>query len=163
MILAFNTESLKERVQDGSKRHTCRTDKKGRWRPGTKIQFWNGSPYLVKKNPSQFGEATASEVVGIMLDFVSDSIELIPDSQSYGSGNIDTEEFARNDGFNSWAELKGYFGGDFFAGRLIFWEGYQEAHYVKKEPKPPKPPKEPKPPKRYKSWRKLQLAIPFEF
>ena len=129
MILTFKPQFV-EPIKDGTKIHPIRKDKTGRWKPGMKIQFWSGNPRNVKANPHQFQSGVCTDVAQIIIDFNHNDVLIVPDTNfktKLLTGITKLDEFARNDGFEDWDDLKKWFEnqyGDkhFFGGTLIYFK-----------------------------------------
>ena len=121
MILSFK-EQFVSKIKEGTKIHTIREDKTERWKVGMKVHFWKGNPRNTKQNPYQFGVGVVSKI---------DKIVIIPKENKiwvFINGiceNINTifllDQFAKNDGFESWEEMKQFFNNETFEGRLIYF------------------------------------------
>ncbi len=129
MILTFKPQFV-EPIKAGTKIHTIREDKKGRWKPGTKIQFWNGNPRNVKAKPHQFQSGICTHVEDIIIDFVWDDVLVY--SRNILSTELHTRisklnKFAQDDGFEDWKSLKQWFENEYpqnkmFTGKLIYFK-----------------------------------------
>ena len=128
MILTFKPQFV-EPIKNGTKIHTIREDKKGRWKPGTKIHFWNGNPRNVKAKPHQFQSGICTDVESITLDFKNDNVFFVGGIAIIK--DIDKlDKFAKNDGFENWNLMKDWFFENyegkkiFFRMRLIHFKVY---------------------------------------
>lgn len=129
MILTFKPQFV-EPIKAGTKIHTIREDKKERWKPGMKIQFWNGNPRNVKANPHQFQSGICIKVYDIHIDFYYDIITIKDNKLPRTEIISDIEnlnEFARKDGFEDWKWLKHWFFCEYnepfdFTGKLIYFK-----------------------------------------
>lgn len=104
------------------KRHTIREDKKNRWKPGSKIDF-----FINCRQKNMFRFAPVLPVVSVQ------EIEIKytdPDGFRWAHPEIyinnkvidpsDWELLAQNDGFDTYKELFAYFNKD-FKGKIIHW------------------------------------------
>lgn len=128
MILTFKPQFV-EPIKAGTKIHTIREDKKGRWKPGMKIHFWNGNPRNVKANPHQFQSGICTDVKDIVLGlFVHEFVLIVSNEPTiYFEDEESLNEFAVNDGFENWNELKKWFKlnhdvQERFSGKLIYFK-----------------------------------------
>lgn len=107
-------------VESGEKRQTIRPEPKRMPREGDPISLraWLGSPYRSKQRVLK--EATVTEVRTVKMD--DDGVNLYDGWAGYAPADID--QFARADGFASWAEMREWFKqthGLPFRGILIRW------------------------------------------
>jgi hypothetical protein len=125
MILTFNPQFI-EPIKNGTKIHTIREDKTGRWKRDTKIQFWKGNPRNVKANPHQFATGICTRIKDIRIIF-----NPLEDVVWYGKFSISTkislDSIAHSDGFENWNEMRNWFlkqypGITEFKGKLIFFK-----------------------------------------
>ena len=131
MILTFKPQFV-EPIKAGTKIHTIREDKKGRWKPGMKIQFWCGNPRNVKAKPHQFQSGICTDVKEIIIDFKHNDILIVNklnEKNTILTGISKLDEFARNDGFENWENMKKWFlneypGITFFEGKLIYFKAH---------------------------------------
>lgn len=131
MILTFKPQFV-EPIKAGTKVHTIREDKKGRWKAGMSIHFWQGNPRNVhsKIAPYQFGAGTCKKVDDIKLDLLHNAITLVnKELNSFLMINdiIDLNMIAENDGFKNWDDMKQWFLNEYpdqsvFKGKLIHFE-----------------------------------------
>ncbi len=124
MILMFNRKSFVESIRNGTKIHTIRADRRNRWKEGMTIHFWKGNPRIPKSNPYRFGIGKCSKVFEINIDPESDWVTIKGINQFKNIYKIDDlNEFAVNDGFKDWEDMKTWFAG-YFEGHIIFWEEF---------------------------------------
>lgn len=118
--------SFKERFVDailaGNKRQTIRADRRRHARPGETLQLYCG---MRTRNCRLIGRAhcTSIEPVRIIFDEDPEGEGIVLPGFGYAGG---LDQFAREDGFASWAELKAFWrehhaGVDRFEGVLIRW------------------------------------------
>ena len=127
MILSFSIDSFKEKILEGTKIHTIRTDRTERWKKGMKISFWRGNPRNTNAiiKPHQFHEANCCYVQKIEMTFYPESTEIIIDNRKLSADEV--SELSINDGFESVIEMRQWFScnlsaeSDSFKGRLIHW------------------------------------------
>jgi len=117
MILTFSVKKFENLIKTGVKKHTIRRDSKNRWRLGGKIHFWLGNPRNVKKNPYPFGIGVVSDTLQVEIYPKRDYIVI--DNYGYSEPEV-LNQFAINDGFENWEEMKEFFKED-FKGKVIFW------------------------------------------
>jgi len=67
MLLTYSHDDFVEKIINGSKKHTIRTDTKKRWKPGISIQHWRGNPRNVYKNPYKFLDGVCDGVEEIVI------------------------------------------------------------------------------------------------
>lgn len=127
MILTFSKDIFVERIISGIKIHTIREDKHNRWKVGNSIQFWRGNPRNVRNNPYQFGEGICQEVKPIKIDPINNEITIFYNKHiSEDIGLIDSlNEIAKNDGFDSWEQMKEWFK-EPFVGKIIYWTQFKK-------------------------------------
>ena len=128
MILSFDKENCDKRnfpakILAGSKTHTCRIDKHRRWKVGMKIQYYRLNP---RNGGIEFATGIVSKVENIKISVWHNWVSIgdkndDPTNYTYLSLEDELNEFAKNDGFNSWEELKEYFK-EFFEGVRISWD-----------------------------------------
>ena len=124
MILAFKQQFVPA-ILDGTKIHTIREDKTGRWKPGNKIHFATGvrTPYY-----NNFIDGECARVQEVFMTYAyNDLIEISVDDREL-FGYQERMEFARNDGFETWAEFFDWFypiiiasPDQCFRGKVIHW------------------------------------------
>jgi hypothetical protein len=107
-------------VEAGTKRQTIRPEPKRMPREGAPISLraWLGAPYRSKQRVLK--EATVTEVRTVKMDAAG--VCLYDGFAGYAPADI--EQFARADGFASWAEMRDWFQtqhGLPFRGVLIKW------------------------------------------
>lgn len=123
MLLTFTKPHFEQLIKDGVKIHTIRADKGNRWKVGTKIHFWLGNPRNTrgKNKPYQFGLGEVSRIESIKINTHTDTID-IDGVRFQSKGELDA--IAKNDGFDSWQEMREFFIGDtgYFVGKIIFWK-----------------------------------------
>ena len=103
------------------KLHTIREDKKERWKPGTKIDF-----FINCRQKNMFRFAPVLPVVSVQkIEIVYDKVfgktlypEILIDNVKLHPMKL--EELAQNDGFDSIEDFFAYFNED-FTGKLIHW------------------------------------------
>lgn len=129
MILTFKPQFV-EPIKAGTKIHTIREDKKGRWKTGMKIQFWNGNPRNVKAKPHQFQSGICTDVKQINIDIDWSKIFIIGSNLSDTTvitGISKLNEFAVKDGFKDWNEMRQWFMDQYpdivvFVGKIIYFK-----------------------------------------
>lgn len=128
MILTFSSEDLVRKILNGTKKHTIRRDEKGRWEDGRRIHFWLHNPRNISKNPMQFAEGVCKRVDYIEANFGYGKIQLQDKNDiiyTLTSKEV-LNEFAINDGFENYRDMKGWFidryNTDIFNGRIIYWD-----------------------------------------
>lgn len=129
MLLTFTKPEFENLIKDGIKKHTIRADKNNRWQVGNSIQFWLGSPRNVhaKNKPRQFGYGECTRVEKVKMLFHEKNDLNLYDIVLVGATELSSWEeltaLAKNDGFNSWEEMKQWFDNPTreFKGRMIFW------------------------------------------
>jgi len=117
MILQFKKRFV-EKVLNGSKLNTIRANKGSRWKVGSIIHFWQGSPRNPSAEPYQFGLGKVTKILPIKINPKANIVLLD------GKQVKDLESFARADGFESWAEMFKFFPVN-FSGSIIYWDGIQ--------------------------------------
>lgn len=127
MILTFSSNDFVEAIKAGTKIHTIREDKKGRWKSGMKIHFWRGNPRNVKSNPYQFGEGTCKNVRDILIDFKKENVWIYDRIAIRLADFSKLDKFAIADGFQNWDCMKEWFydkypGITLFEGKIIYFE-----------------------------------------
>ena len=123
MILAFSKDQFIDKIKNGLKIHTIRTDKNDRWKRGRKIEFWHGFPRVKKSNSYQFGEGFCNRVELVSI-FPQINRIINHTTGIISQGKESLNQFAINDGFKDWAEMKGFFKED-FTGKIIYWDFYK--------------------------------------
>jgi len=130
MILTFKPQFV-EAIKAGTKIHTIREDKKGRWRKNMRIHFWDGNPRNVSSNPRQFGIGICTQVNDIHIDFVKEAITITDHIAKKSTTILYFElldEFARKDGFENWTYMMMWFYNTYpdinyiFRGKLIYFK-----------------------------------------
>lgn len=123
MLLTFSKPKFESLIKDEVKIHTIRADKSNRWKVGTKIHFWLGNPRNTrgKNKPYQFGLGEVSRIESIIINTHTDTIYI---GEAKFKSKVELDAIAKNDGFDSWQEMKCFFIGDFgyFVGKIIFWK-----------------------------------------
>ena len=123
MLLTFTKPHFEQSIKDCVKIHTIRADKGNRWKVGTKIHFWRGNPRNTRglNKPYQFGLGEVSRIESIKINTHTDTID-IDGVRFQSKGELDA--IAKNDGFDSWQEMREFFIGDtgYFVGKIIFWK-----------------------------------------
>jgi hypothetical protein len=124
MILSFSKEEFKERIMEGVKIHTIRTDRTERWKKGQKIHFWRGNPRNpnTETKPHQFHESACTSVQKININFKESGINVVVDNNLLTPDQ--TLELAKSDGFSNQTEMMAWFQErhpNGFKGRLIHW------------------------------------------
>lgn len=130
MLLTFTKPQFKCLIKEGVKQHTIREDKNNRWKVGTKIHFWFGNPRNTrgKNKPHQFGTGICSRVENVKMLFHEKNDLNLYDIVWVGTIKLSNWEeltaLAKNDGFNSWDEMKKWFDNPNreFNGKMIFWK-----------------------------------------
>lgn len=130
MILSFSLPEFPERIKQGIKIHTIRKDNPGRWKPGRKIHFWKGSPRSTraKEKPYPFGIGVISDIKLIEIDTNINMIQIRPLDYSFIKNICVLSHlnlFAIQDGFDSWEEMKLFFGTQIFKGKLLSWDYFK--------------------------------------
>lgn len=110
--------------------HTIREDKKERWKPGTKIDF-----FINCRQKDMFRFAPVLEVASVQKvqimwfnTFGTNEARVFIDDESFACVKFEKEmivtgkilEFAKNDGFDSIEDFFAYFNKD-FTGKIIHW------------------------------------------
>jgi len=121
MILSFSREQFVKRIKDKSKVHTIRWDQPRRWKSGNKIHFWKDNPRNTSKNPYPFAIGTCIDVREIEINTIHDFVRF-PETGKELSSYEHLRDFAQSDGFDTWQDLKDYFGQDGIVGRIIYWD-----------------------------------------
>jgi hypothetical protein len=116
MILTFK-ERFVEKILSGEKIHTIRKDTMERWYIGAKIHFWCGNPRNISKNPYHFADGIVKRIIPVKINPKDDYV--IIDALAYHWTGIN--DFARNDGFKDWEDMKQFFPMG-FKGKVIIWE-----------------------------------------
>ena len=103
-----------------AKLHTIREDKKERWKPGTKIDF-----FINCRQKDMFRFAPRIPVVSTQtIEIIADNFEFMNDYQIKIDGKLlsfdEQLELALNDGFDCLLHFFLYFNTD-FTGKLIHW------------------------------------------
>jgi hypothetical protein len=122
MLLTFTVPKFEQLIKDQVKVHTIRTDQHNRWKVGMKIHFWMGNPRNTrgKIKPYQFGTGKVERIDSIVINPNADLV-IINGYEFKHAQSL--KDIARNDGFDSWQEMKSFFANDqVFVGKLIFWE-----------------------------------------
>lgn len=127
MILSFSSDQFKDKILNGEKVHTIRTDRSERWKKGQKIHFWRGNPRNTKAKPKphQFHEGSCCSVQKIEIDFIDEGylpIKVVVDNNLLTPDQVNL--LAIRDGFNDLAEMVNWFkdvAPNGFKGRLIHW------------------------------------------
>lgn len=86
-----------------------------------KIHFWLHNPRNVSKHPFHFANGIVKNVYPIEI-FPNDDNVIILSRGRIARLNLNI--LAKNDGFNSWDEMKEFFPEDFH-GKLILWEDFE--------------------------------------
>lgn len=131
MILSFSKDKFKERILDGTKIHTIRTDKSERWKKGQKIHFWRGNPRNAKSEPKphEFLESTCTSVQKIEFKWnvrfegtarETRGVSVFIDGRNVTHDDDVIDALVVNDGFDSRKELFEFFSDD-FKGKLVHW------------------------------------------
>lgn len=105
MVLSFKSQFVGP-ILSGQKKHTLRLDPKRRWKKGKKIHFATG---VRSSRYRQFHQdfCTGSQEV-FMTYSHGDLIEISVDGRELFSFN-ERENFALNDGFDSWRDFFDWF------------------------------------------------------
>ena len=108
MILSFKPE-FEQKIKEGTKIHTLRSDNADRWHKGRKIHFWVGNPRNKSKNPRQFDFGVCTGIQWCKLSLYDRKIlifpinlamnELPPLSSTEGYKKL-SSDFWKNDGFD---------------------------------------------------------------
>jgi hypothetical protein len=126
MQFGKNWDWLREGCEPDAKIHTIREDKKERWKPGTKIDF-----FINCRQKDMFRFAPVLEVVsvqkveiiyrGLFIAVVIDKNLFYTDADfTLGQGVDGMLRLAYNDGFDTIEDFFAYFNKD-FTGKLIHW------------------------------------------
>jgi hypothetical protein len=111
-------------VASGTKRQTIRADKHGRLGVGRQLQLYTG---LRTKNPRKLTDQDPVVVENVYVAVRPDYLTL----GGPGYPKIDFDAFAMMDGFNSYAEMVGWFQDTYkqpsFIGRCIRWDFLERA------------------------------------
>ena len=128
MILSYSKENIEKRgfikkILNGTKKHTIRLDKHNRWKPGMSIQHYAMNP---RNGGYKFAEGKVKAVASITINPDNNTIDIVGElfAAYYGLGNLD--QFAINDGFESWEEMKTFFP-EYFEGKIIYFKDTKEA------------------------------------
>lgn len=130
MILSFKKQ-FREPILMGSKIHTIREDKNGRWKAGNKIHFATG---IRTKNYECFEEGECISIQKIEIKhqhtFASITIDNTLLGEIYkdpiGVSLVDrynVMEFIKNDGFHKLESFLSFFPTD-FKGKIIHWTDF---------------------------------------
>jgi len=129
VILGFKKQFI-DKILDGTKIHTIRTDKHDRWAAGRKIHFGTGVRHWSYK---QFHEAECISVQKIEIKWLevetttTESTKKTIHRQAAVFVNgfyMDIYTIAKNDGFDSVEDFHKWFDKD-FTGKLIHWTDYK--------------------------------------
>lgn len=115
MILSFK-EQLPEKIMNGTKIHSIRTDPHNRWKAGRKIHMATG---VRTKNYNCFNETVCTAVQSIHCSH--DELGILRvwiDRYPLDYGTI--KMLAANDGFGSVKDFRQWFNTD-FKGKIIHW------------------------------------------
>lgn len=127
MILSFKPR-FKQPILEGTKIHTIREDKHGRWKNGRLINFATG---VRTKQYNCFKISTCRNTQKISIIHHSGHIQVFIDNKFFGEvfhhGLDDIYEYsncleilALNDGFSGLSEFFNWFNSD-FTGKIIHW------------------------------------------
>jgi hypothetical protein len=112
-------------VASRAKRQTIRADKHGRYRVGTRLQLYTG---LRTAQARKLTEADPVVTENVYVAVRPEGLTL----GGPGYPKIDQDEFARLDGFESYAEMVAWFQGVYrqhaFIGRCIRWDWQGESN-----------------------------------
>ena len=121
MILSFKKQFVKP-ILEGTKIHTIREDKHNRWRGFKVIHMATG---VRSKNYNCFKKSSLRSTQKIFIT-VDNGLEVTIDGKYIN--NLELEKLAKNDGFESSAEMESWFEDaikqskeDCFSGKLIHW------------------------------------------
>lgn len=120
-------------IDHRAKIHTIREDKANRWKPEIMIDF-----FINSRKPDMFRFAPKIPVVSIQtfeIKYFGNSATVLIDGKWYGDAffdgfmsldgyNIDLENLAINDGFESLEDFLKYFNKD-FKGKIIHWTNFK--------------------------------------
>jgi len=131
MLLTFSKDQFKDKILDGTKIHTIRTDKSERWKRGMKIHFWRGNPRNTnaKIKPHQFHESHCTSVQKIQFVWRTVNEGMLNEGRAVqvwiDGRNVTTDDqiidaLVKNDGFDSRKEFFEWFNED-FKGKLVHW------------------------------------------
>ncbi len=119
MVLGFK-QQFKEKILNGSKIHTIRIDKNNRWKVGMPIQFATG---VRTKKYECFKKVKCVSVQEIELNFWNSSPTIIIEGKRISYEQ--SEELAKNDGFEDLSGLMGFFGIKNIKAKLIHWTDFK--------------------------------------
>lgn len=127
MILSFKPQ-FKAPILAGTKIHTIREDKPGRWKPGIYIHFATG---VRTKNYECFYKEQCKSTQHVEIYMVKNTVTISIDFRVLEFDEMIA--FAKNDGFNDLPELCEWFkpiapmhgGVSIYRGILIHWTGYR--------------------------------------
>ena len=127
MILSFKKQ-FKEKILEGTKIHTIREDKPGRWKAGRLIQAATG---VRTKNYDCFYEDNCTSTQKILIYHYPGEARVYVDGHEVGRAfhhgfddiydwTNDLEDLALNDGFENLTGFFNWFSSD-FKGKIIHW------------------------------------------
>ena len=130
MILSFKNQ-FPSKIITGTKIHTIREDKPGRWIPGRKIHFATG---VKTKNYRCFYESECKAIQSIKIEYFWSEYESSMNDLrvwidgrlfykvegNFIEGSEQMEQLAKNDGFDSVDDFFLWFSKD-FTGKIIHW------------------------------------------
>ena len=122
VILSFIKENIekrnfKEKILNGTKIHTIREDKHNRWKETMSIQFYAMNP---RNGGKKFAEGIVDKVTRIIIDAPNNKVSFPEINGYYISNPKILDDLAKNDGFESWEEMKEFFP-EYFEGKIIYW------------------------------------------
>jgi len=113
MILTFSKQQFKDRILEGTKIHTIRTDTKCRWKKGMKVHYWLHNPRNKYKNPHCFAVGECVAAISICIYPNENQILLYPGIVISTIDQLNT--FAKRD------EMKTFFPEN-YRGRIIYFK-----------------------------------------
>ncbi|MFA7326296.1 MAG: ASCH domain-containing protein [Candidatus Kapaibacterium sp.] len=118
MILGFKKQFI-EPIKNGTKIHTIREDKPGRWKAGNIIHFATG---IRTKEYNQFHEGKCKSTQKIVISYSHPRPCIYIDDKVFW--DFEAEKVALNDGFDSLEDFFKWFNKD-FTGKIIHWTDYK--------------------------------------
>ena len=128
MILSYSKENCEkynfpEKILNHIKKHTIREDKNKRWKVGMTIQHYAMNP---RNGGKQFATGRCFYLSDVFIDPFNDNVIITRTLKPHCgeviklNGIESLNQFAINDGFESWAQMKSYFDSPFI-GRIIYF------------------------------------------
>lgn len=118
MILSFKKQFV-DPIKNGTKIHSIREDKHGRWKAGRKI---HGATGVRTKNYNCFFEEVCKSTQNFEIVYDEDLVFIFINNVIAHQDQI--EQLAKNDGFDSLEEFFKWFNGD-FKGKIIHWTDFK--------------------------------------